>query len=404
MPGFFNPKTFEKSNAGRPMKIPQCGKCGLSRKAACNTPKMDPSGRGRRRILFIGPSPGKDDDVTGKAFMGESGKLLRKILKRLGYDLNDCWSTHAVICRADEVEPYMVSCCRPNLRKTIRDLKPNVIIPLGMEALESLLMGLWKKNIGSITRWVGWTIPVEAYDAWVCPTYDPSFLLKRDNDPILALTFKNQLKEALSLEQKKPNYLHLPDLEKQVEVVKSPSRARKLMKALNAQSGYLAFDYETTGLKPEKKKQKIVSVSFHFVGGGAEKTFAFMMHPSLEEMLKKVLLNRKLRKIASNMKFEERWTRAKLGYGVLRWYWDTMLNAHLMDNRPKITSVKFQAFVLLGIPDYDSHISEYLKSKNSNGINRIHELDEEELLLYNGLDSLLEYLVMVRQKEIIGGE
>ncbi len=78
-----------------------------------------------------------------------------------------------------------------------------------------------------------------------------------------------------------------------------------------------------------------------------------------------------------------------------------MLAAHCIDNRSEICSVKFQAFVLLGLADYDSHIAPYLKSKTANGVNRIRDLEEEDLLMYNGLDSLVEYIVMERQKEIM---
>ena len=112
----------------------------------------------------------------------------------------------------------------------------------------------------------------------------------------------------------------------------------------------------------------------------------------------------KLKKIASNLKFEERWTRAKLGHGVVGWHWDTMLAAHLIDNRPHITSIKFQAFVLLGVADYSSHVEEFLKPIGDSDYNRVEEMNEEDLLLYNGLDSLLEFKVMKKQKEIVRGK
>ena len=118
-------------------------------------------------------------------------------------------------------------------------------------------------------------------------------------------------------------------------------------------------------------------------------------------MLSKVLRNPQLEKIASNMKYEERWTRAKLGHGVTNWGWDTMLAAHMLDNRGGISSVKFQAFVHLGIGNYSSHIENYLKTDSANDLNRIHELDMKDLLMYNGLDSLLEFMVMKKQKEVL---
>ena len=169
------------------------------------------------------------------------------------------------------------------------------------------------------------------------------------------------------------------------------------MKQLLKRKGVLAFDYETTGLKPENSKQKIVSVSFCLDG---RKTFACMVTDNNKKLVSQILKSPNLKKVASNMKFEERWTRAKFGHEVRCWHWDTMLAAHVLDNRSHITSIKFQSFIYLGINDYDSFINPYLKTQPGELLNRIEELDPEELLLYNGLDSLLEYMIMKKQRRM----
>ena len=79
-----------------------------------------------------------------------------------------------------------------------------------------------------------------------------------------------------------------------------------------------------------------------------------------------------------------------------------MLGAHTIDNRGGITSVKFQAYVLLGVPEYSSVVGPYLYAKEANGLNQIDKAPVRDLLLYNGLDSLLEYRVMLKQKEVLG--
>ena len=78
-----------------------------------------------------------------------------------------------------------------------------------------------------------------------------------------------------------------------------------------------------------------------------------------------------------------------------------MLAAHVLDNRPGITSLKFQAFVLLGQENYNSHIKPFLKAKKGSKFNRIHELDLNDLLLYGGLDSYLEYWVAMKQIKLL---
>jgi len=73
-----------------------------------------------------------------------------------------------------------------------------------------------------------------------------------------------------------------------------------------------------------------------------------------------------------------------------------------LDQRPYITSIKFQSFVLLGNESYDDHITKYFRKTDKNGLNAIHEIDLKELLIYNGLDSLLEYKVAIKQMKLLG--
>jgi DNA polymerase I-like protein with 3'-5' exonuclease and polymerase domains len=112
-----------------------------------------------------------------------------------------------------------------------------------------------------------------------------------------------------------------------------------------------------------------------------------------------LILKSRIPKIGCNIKFENNWTKTHLGHNVKNWWFDTMVAAHVLDNRKGITSAKFQAFVQLGQPSYNDHIEPYLKGKM--GLNKIHELDLDDLLLYNGLDSLLEYKVaMIQMKQL----
>lgn len=397
MPGFFSSAQMTTIASNVPEVLPQCGKCGLSKK--CLSPKMEWTGDGTRKILFVAEAPGEEEDKRGVQLVGEAGQILRRSLDKLGIDLDDCWKTNAVICRPpkNKIEPYMISCCRPTLLKTIKKLQPNVIVILGSSALQSLLYKEWKKDYGPLKRWLGWTIPSRQYKAWLCPTYHPSYLLRTGEQPVMVREFEGHLRQALGKEHTKVETPSLPQLQKQVEIIKTTKAAKLRLKDLSKKTGIVAFDYETTGLKPEANWHEIVSVSFCFKG---EDTFAFSMRPELMSAVSKVLRNPKLAKVASNLKYEERWTRHFFGHGVRNWHWDTMLAAHILNNTKGICSVKFQAYVLLGIPDYDSHISPFLKSKTANGKNNIHQIDTNDLLMYNGLDSLLEYQVMKKQVRI----
>jgi len=100
---------------------------------------------------------------------------------------------------------------------------------------------------------------------------------------------------------------------------------------------------------------------------------------------------------------EERWTLKKFGHGATNWGWDTMLASHCLDNRPGICSLKFQSLVRLGVPSYNDKIEPYLVNQKG-PYNRIHEIDMKDLLLYGGIDSVLEYRLAMKQRHDMGYE
>lgn len=362
---------------------------------------MPPTGEGRVPILFVGEAPGEEEDRQGEQFVGTAGQLLRKDLRKAGIDLDDCWKTNAAACRPpkNEISDVHIESCRPLVMKAIQELKPKVIVLLGGSAVKSVIGPEWAKQVGPLGRWVGWAIPSGTYNAWLCPTYHPSYLSRLGENETLTAIFVSHLKQALACVKREPPILKVEDLQNKVECVTRASDFRMRLLDLSRRSGYLAFDYETTGLKPDRKEQRIVSAAFCLDG---KETFAGMVDPSLYGPLSKVLRNKNLKKIASNLKYEERWTRAKLGHGVASWFWDTMIAAHYLDNRRGITSVKFQSYVLLGVPDYDVSVEQFLAAKYSNDINNIDQVAPKDLLLYNGMDALLEFLVMMKQREQVG--
>ena len=383
--------------SGMGFTIPRCQSCGLSR--GCKSPKMEVTGHGKKGVLFVAEAPGATEDEQGEQLIGQAGQLLRNTLDDIGWDLDrDCWKTNAIICRPpDNRTPTKkeIEACRPCLVKTIQKLEPKIIIPMGSVAVNSLLAPIWRKDIGPVSRWVGWQIPLRNLNLWVCPTWHPSYLL-RQKDEVLSLWFKGHLKKALSLEEA-PWPDGPPDLMGSIKIEKDHSQAAKYIRKFIRAGKPVAFDYETDRLKPDSVDAKIVSCS---VSDGIH-TIAY---PWAGEAIIATgeLLKSDTPKIAANMKFEERWTRGVLGYGVRNWRWDTMQAAHVLNNEPGITSVKFQAFVRFGVGDYDSHISPYFKGPSSNAPNRIKELKLSDLLLYNGMDALLEYKIAEQQMVEMG--
>lgn len=357
---------------------------------------MPYSGQGKRGVLIVAEAPGKTEDETGTQLVGKAGKLLRQRLAAIGVDLDrDCWKTNALICRPDgnrTPTPDEVGHCLPNLMNTINATNPRVIIPLGGVALSAVIGRLWQDEVGAIGTWAGFRIPTHKWDAWVCPSWHPSFLLRQE-DAALNLWFDKHLTAAFELEGR-PWPDGPPDFRKQVECIIDPNKAAVIIREMIKRGGLCSFDYETNMLKPDGPDARIVACSICWRG---KKTIAY---PWLGDAITATqeFLKSPLPKVGANVKFEDRWTRRIFGHRVRGWAWDDNLGAHLADNRPGITSIKFQSFVRYGLPIWNKHIEPFLKSKGTREANQVlREIDIQDLLLYCGLDSLMEYLVGVDQ-------
>lgn len=392
MIGFFSSSTVhKKAPAGL---VPKCGACGLFR--TCNTPKMKPYGEGRSKVLVVGEAPGETEDDEGRPFIGKAGQYLRDVLDRIDVDLDkDALTTNAVICHPQKnatPDSDKISYCRPNLIKTIQEFQPNVVIPLGRVALESVLHGFWKEDIDTLERWVGWRIPAQPY--WICPTYHPSYLIRTKN-PAMERLFEKHLAMAFDIQHPPPT---LPDFRSKVEILYDEDEIHNAVDDLEANSDWVAVDYETNCLKPEYPGAAVYS----FAACNDRRIISFPFFGASKEAIRKLLHSKRCRKIASNAKFEERWTANLFGYGVVNWGWDTMLAAHCLDNRRGICSLKFQAFVRMGVPIYNTHIEPFLFSFGNGHYNRIKEINMHDLLLYGGMDAVLEYWLADIQRKDLG--
>ena len=399
MKGFFT--LHETQSINRPGgKVHSCSSCGLGKNI--ETPKMKPYGNFKKHILIISDYPSQTDDEKGKPLQDNLGRLLSRQLKKIKIDLfEDCLITHSVLCapsKSTEIGIKEVEHCRKQLLQIIQEHQPKVIIPLGSHAMDSILGHRWKKGkLGTIHKWRGWTIPDQDFKTWVCPVYDMK-LMKEDKEELNTIWHNDFLNIAEALNKpfqkwKSPEIHIIEDL--------SPLNDIK--------TGLVSIDYETTGLKPHAPNHRIICAS---VAVNEEICYVFLM-PETKAKRKPFLdlLSRKeVGKMAHNIKFEEAWSIHRLKQPVVNWKWDSMLAAHILDNRQEITGLKFQTYVNFGIIDYSSEISPYLQSKTvkngSNDLNQIMEVLEDPvktklLLEYCGMDTITQYRLALKQMKQI---
>lgn len=372
---------------------------------------MKVDGQGQKRILVVGEYPGSAEDGQGQPLVGPSGRHLAEIAQSVGLDLRrDCWLTNALICHdTHKVDPKTaVEDCRPNLLTTIRQLQPVTILLMGQTAVESLIGHLWKEDVGPIGRWVGRQIPSQKLNAWVCPVHNPAYLLRDKIDRVTKDQFRRGLCAAAQLTTP-PWPSGPPDYDSMIERVYSPADAARRIARYT--SGRVAFDFETTCLKPEVSGAEIVCCSICWNG---RETISFPWHGPVIPAMRELITSPNVGLIASNLKMEDRWCRFHLGTEPRHWVWDTMLAAHCLDPRPGgtgradqtargsgTTGLKFLSFVHLGIPDYNSHLADYLASDGTSALNRVKQLSLDTLLTYCGQDSLFEYQVAKIQAELM---
>ena len=372
------------------VKSSRCGACGLFKK--CNSPKMKTAGKGKKGILFVLPPVSESEDESSTFLNHTYGKWLRQILQQQGIDpLRDCWFTSSLICHTPKFDNTHVDNCRYMLSKEIDRLQPKVIVPIGDEAIRSVITLASNTNAGTINRWIGWRIPSQVYNAWICPTH--SWAGEKE-DSLILRRLKAHILGSLALE--KHPWQTVPNWTEQVHQL-SEKKAVKFINRLTKSNEPFAFDYETSALKPEGPASDIVSAAITIQG---KVTAAFAWNRAVATAVRPLMMN-KAYKIAANCKFEDRWTRVKLKTPVKNWAWDTMQAAHCLDNREQITSVSFCAFVYLGFPEYDSHIKPYLYSSSSYEPNNINQITLKDLLQYNGLDTLLEWEIAIKQMEMM---
>lgn len=372
-----------------------CDVCGLYR--GCRSPKMLASGEGKRGILILAEAPGQTEDEQGTQLIGQAGQQLRSTLKLFGVDIDrDCRKINSVNCRPKgnrEPKPIEIDCCRARVLKEIYEFKPKVIIPLGNVAVQCLLGHRWHKDLDGVMRWRGWQIPDRDLNAWVCPTFHPSFVMRSKDNLSVVNTFTDDLKVAVACTQKP--FPTFTDEKKEVTIVEDEQKAFEWLGWISVnlpdmRPNWLSIDYETTGIKPQLAGHEIVSCALAWYDGDNITCIAFKMTPKLAERLKtKILQNPRINKIAHGFKFEELWSRVILGTKVESWLHCTQTAAHVMDSRSGTSWLKFQVYTNFGRIDYDSHIEPFLEGiepNNANSFNRIKEIPIKELLLYNGLD------------------
>lgn len=417
--GFFTKEEIDSVSIEKPVIVKRehtfvgsCKICKLYK--SCNSPKMTVQGQGKKGILIVAEYPTKEEDASGEPFSGHSGKIFKDILNDLGLELeDDFWYTYAVRCKPikiDQVKPVNVISCRRFLLKAIEELKPKAIITLGKTAMDGLVGQRMTGRLSNIANqdWIGSQIPDQELKVRIFPTWNPKVLFYKDNEDRIDIVIRNQITEhikmAVQVVDRNTPFL-VSSYEGECITIYDSLEAIKIINKMK-KAKIIAFDYETTGIKPYREGQEIYSVS---VSDGA---FSYGMPYFNDEAFRTAwleLMQSNVPKIAHNAKFEMMWTKVRGGFNNTEgcWpnnvFWDTMLCAHSLYNKKK-TNLKYKVYTLFGVAGYDNAIDPYLSASKedeekwgTNAFNRIREAPLDEVLKYNAMDSIYTYKLYEHQ-------
>lgn len=128
-------------------------------------------------IMFVGEGPGRDEDLSGRPFVGPAGKLLDKMIGAINLKREEVYIANIVKCRPPNNRAPELSeaeACLPYLRAQFALIRPKIIVCLGSTAAKYI----YDENV-KITRDRG--IWKEHKGIWILPTYHPAALLRDES-------------------------------------------------------------------------------------------------------------------------------------------------------------------------------------------------------------------------------
>jgi len=303
-----------------------CKNCAL-----CGKNKVDSEGPMRPEIVVIGEAPGKDEDETGKPFVGKSGYELNMGLASIGLARSDVYVMNVIACRPprNEIESVegqdAVNKCMPGFLKELEYLKSlgvKVFVPLGNTALYALgiidKITVARGNIYYLEKKV------------IIPTYHPAYVMRNVDDKwqVKKLTWLNDLnkvKEYSKRDYKPPKEVF--NINPTLQDVKA------FVNRVVSGKNLVAVDIETTKLEPWTGRIVVVglavneeeAISIPFLSKGDVEYWGAEDRKEVEGLLQEVLLKCPL--MFQNALYDCYWLMVK-GFEIGEIKHDTMLLHH----------------------------------------------------------------------------
>ncbi len=334
--------------------ILNCTACSLRQGAKDPVPGIGPSKK--VKAMIIGRNPGNEEDVIGRPFVGPSGKVLREAFKRLNVNIDEeCYTSNLAKCYniKEPTEKQYKTCRDLFLFKEIEEVNPEFVLLLGSAALKSIF-----PSFTAVTKKRGQLLQHPDFpNINFFATFHPSAILRDLNKERFfradLLSFWNFVQEGVP-DKKEVTYT----------IKKSPQNVHNILKFL-MEKDLLAFDIETTGLDPFADDFKITLISFSDgpyrsfvipVNYTLNKEESYTITPANMELLKQLLENPNIKKIAHNAIFDMKCLKAEYGIKVQGIHADTQIMPYIYDGSLKMQSLKNLAAEYTDLGHYEEEL------------------------------------------------
>ncbi len=151
-----------------------CQACGLHEDVKAPVPWSGPI---PSPLVFVGESPGVEEDRFGVPFVGESGRLFDHLLSTAGIDRDSVFVANSICCRPPanrDPFPREIAACEPNLTAQLDLSGAWVGVTLGSYALAAI-SGRTRSQV-KITAERGKPVLIDGR-VWI-PTFHPAYALR----------------------------------------------------------------------------------------------------------------------------------------------------------------------------------------------------------------------------------
>lgn len=371
-----------------------CTLCGLHK--GCNTPRMEVSGSGKKKLFILGEAPDSIEDKEGRAFVGDEGVLLTRVFSAYGLSVrgkkSGAWFQNVCQCRTEggAFNPAKAIYCYERLEEQIKARKPKVVACMGQWAatrmLETKIVTGVKpnKNI-PYSNVVGDYYWSNKYRCWIILNFHPAAVLGNKGWRVV---FERVVEQTVALLSVKPPKQLIPN---GTETLLGKKEGIRKLRNLSRGTKLVSFDYETNSLTPYLEERFVLKVISVATSPSRAYVIPIGDDEDVQEAVRDFLVS-PAPKVVQNSKYEYHCSRRAFDVEPENVVWDTMLAGHIIDERKVKTSLAYLLYRATG--------EEYKDSIDV--VNFNHKIKSH--VRYSGLDSRSLLLIKSKQEKILKRE